>query len=145
TVPVVTPSLGGLRVTWDGALDGELALPGDFDHMAVHVSTASGFTPSAATYVGSIRRAGDGGMLPVVPLPYQAHYVVLVPVTTGGVTGTPSAEASATPLRVDAPDLTAGSVQAAHIAAGAITADKLEALLVLATTILAGIPGGARV
>jgi hypothetical protein len=145
SVPVVIPSLGGLRVTWDGTLSGELALPGDFDHMAVHVSTTSGFEPSAATYQGSIRRAGEGGMLPVVPLPYVEHYVVLVPVTTGGVQGVPSAEVAATPLQVDGADLTVGSVTAPIIAAGAVEADKLEAILVLASTIIAGIPGAARV
>ncbi|MEU5853932.1 hypothetical protein ABZ799_01270 [Nocardiopsis dassonvillei] len=145
SAPVVTPSLGGLRVTWDGTLSGDVAIPVDFDHMAVHVSTTSGFTPSAATYVGSIRRAGEGGMLPVVPLPYVEHYVVLVPVTTGGVQGVPSTEVAATPLQVDGADLTAGSVTAPIIAGGAVTADKLEAVLVLASTIIAGIPGAARV
>ncbi|MCP3017311.1 hypothetical protein NGM33_28670 [Nocardiopsis dassonvillei] len=145
SAPSVTPSLGGLRVTWDGTLSGDVAIPVDFDHMAVHVSTTSGFTPSAATYVGSIRRAGEGGMLPVVPLPYVEHYVVLVPVTTGGVQGVPSAEVAATPLQVDGADLTAGSVTAPIIAGGAVTADKLEAVLVLASTIIAGIPGAARV
>jgi hypothetical protein len=145
TTPIVTPSLGGLRVTWDGTLSGDLAIPGDFDHMAVHVSTTSGFTPSAATYVGSIRRAGEGGMLPVVPLPYVPHYVVLVPVTTGGVQGVPSAEATATPLQTSGVDLQADSVEAVHIKAGAVEADKLEAVLALVTTIIAGIPGAARV
>lgn len=145
TTPIVTPSLGGLRVTWDGTLSGDLAIPGDFDHMAVHVSTTSGFTPSAATYVGSIRRAGEGGMLPVVPLPYVPHYVKLVPVTTGGVQGVPSAEAAATPLQTSGIDLQADSIEAVHIKAGAIEADKLEAILVLASTIIAGIPGAARV
>lgn len=145
TAPVVTPSLGGVRVAWDGALANDLALPGDFDHMAVHVSTTPGFVPSGDTYQGSIRRAGEGGMLPVVPLPYEEHYVVLVPVTTGGVHGSPSVEVAATPLRVDAPDLVAGSIDAAHIKAGAVEADKLESILVLASTIIAGVPGAARV
>jgi len=145
TAPTVTPSLGGLRVTWDGLLDGDPAIPVDFDHMAVHVSTSSGFTPSAATYVGSIRRAGDGGMLPVVPLPYVPHYVVMVPVTTGGVQGEASAEVAATPLQTSGIDLEADSIEAVHIQAGAVEADKLEAVLVLATTLIAGIPGAARV
>jgi hypothetical protein len=145
SAPSVTPSLGGLRVTWDGTLSGGLAIPVDFDHMAVHVSTTSGFIPSAATYQGGIRRAGEGGMLPVVPLPYVEHYVRLVPVTTGGVQGVPSAEVAATPLQVDGADLTVGSVTAPIIAAGAVEAAKLEAILVLATTIIAGIPGAARV
>ncbi|MDT0302892.1 hypothetical protein [Streptomonospora wellingtoniae] len=145
TAPSVVPVIGGLRVTWDGALANDVALPGDFDHLAVHVSTSSGFTPSAATYQGTIRRAGDGGMLPVIPLPYVEHYVVLVPVTTGGIQGDPSPEVAATPLQVEGPDLVAGSVTAPIIAGGAVTADKLEAILVLASTIVGGIPGGARV
>lgn len=145
SAPSVTPSLGGLRVTWDGTLSGDVAIPVDFDHMAVHVSTTPVFVPSAATYVGSIRRAGEGGMLPVVPLPYVPHYVVLVPVTTGGVQGVPSAEVSATPLQTSGVDLQADSIEAVHIKAGAVEASKLEAMLVLASTIIAGIPGAARV
>ncbi|WP_412759533.1 hypothetical protein, partial [Nocardiopsis tropica] len=145
TAPQVTPSLGGVRVTWGGALADGVSIPVDFDHMAVHVSTEPGFTPSAATYVGSIRRAGEGGMLPVVPLPYVPHYVRLVPVTTGGVQGDPSAEVSATPLQTSGIDLEADSIEAVHIKAGAVEADKLEAVLALVTTIIAGIPGAARV
>jgi hypothetical protein len=145
TTPVVTPSLGGLRVVWDGTLADGSTLPADFDHVAVHISTTSGFTPSAATFAGTITRSGDGGMLPVVPLPYVAHYVVLIAVNTSGATSSPSIETAATPLKVDGPDLTAGSVTAATIAAGAVTADKLETILQLATRIVAGDPNGARV
>lgn len=145
TVPLVTASLGGLRVVWDGALAAASTLPADFDHVAVHVSTTTGFTPSAATYVSTITKAGDGGMLPVIPLPYQAHYVVLVSVNSSGIAGAPSAEASATPIKVDGPDLQAGSVTAAAIQAGAVKADKLEAILELATRLVAGNPSAARV
>jgi hypothetical protein len=145
SAPTVTPSLGGLRVTWDGTLADGTALPADFDHVAVHMSTSSGFTPSAATFVGTITRSGDGGMLPVTPLPYTEHYTVLLAVNTSGAASTPSAQTAATPVQVDGPDLTAGSVTAAAIAAGAVTADKLEAILQLATRIVAGDPAGARV
>lgn len=145
TPPVVTPSLGGLRVVWDGALADGSTLPADFDHVAVHVSTSTGFTPSAATFVGTITRSGDGGMLPVTPLPYQVHYVLLTAVNTSGNASGPSAETSATPLKVDGPDLTAGSVTAAAIQAGAVQADKLEAILQLVTRLVAGDPDGARV
>lgn len=145
TAPTVTPSLGGLRVTWDGELANGLARPVDLDHLDVHVSTSAGFTPSAATRVGSIRREGEGGMLPVVGLPYEEHYVVFVPVTTGGIQGDPSAEVAATPLQVDGPDLVAASVDTAHLKAEAVTASKLEAILVLVSTIIGGIPGAARV
>ncbi|MCL8016963.1 hypothetical protein [Streptomyces sp. AS02] len=145
TAPVITPSLGGLRVVWDGALADGSTLPADFDHVAVHVSTSSGFTPSAATFAGTITRSGDGGMLPVTPLPYALHYVRLVAVNTSAAESSASAETSATPLKVDGPDLQAGSVTSATIQAGAITADKLEAILQLVTRIVAGNPAGARV
>lgn len=145
TAPAVTPSLGGVRVTWDGTFADGSSTPADFDHVAVHVSTSSGFTPSAATFVGTITRAGDGGMLPVTPLPYQEHYIVLVGVNTSGIEGAPSSETAATPVKVDGPDLEAGSVTAAAIQAGAVEAEKLEAVLALATRILAGDPAGARV
>lgn len=145
TVPTVTPSIAGLRVSWDGQLADEGALPADFDRVAVHVSTTDEFVPSAATLVGSIRRAGEAGLLPVTPLPYEPHYVRLVGVTTGGVTGEASGQASGTPVRVDGPDLVANSVTAGHIQAGAVTADKLEAILALVTRIVGGDLSGARV
>lgn len=145
SAPIVTPSLGGLRIVWDGTLADGSDLPADFDHVAVHVSTSSGFTPSAATFVGTITRSGDGGMLPVTPLPYTPHYVVLTAVNTSAAASDPSAEVTATPTQVDGPDLAAGSVTAASIEAGAVTADKLEAILQLVTRLVAGDPAGARV
>ncbi|MDH6226200.1 hypothetical protein [Streptomyces sp. MJP52] len=145
TAPVVTPSLGGLSVVWDGALDDGSPLPADFDHVAVHVSGESGFTPDPTTFAGTITRSGEGGRLPVTPLPYQEHYVRLTAVTTSAVGSLPSAETAATPLRVDGPDLEAGSVTAGAIQAGAVTADKLEAVLQLVNRIVAGDPAGARV
>lgn len=145
SAPIVTPSIAGLRVTWDGTLADDSPLPADFDHIAVHVSQTTDFDPSTATFAGTITKAGDGGMLPITPLPYAAHYVRLVGVNTSGIGGAPSAQTTGTPVQVDGPDLTAGSVTAGTIAAGAITADKLEAILVLATRILAGSPAGARV
>lgn len=145
TAPIVTAAIGGLRIVWDGTLADASPLPSDFDHIAVHVSTSSGYTPSPTTFAGTITRSGDGGMLPVTPLPYEQQYVVLVAVNTSGNAGPPSAETTATPLQVDAPDLSAGSVTAAAIQAGAVTADKLEAVLELATRLVAGDPAGARV
>lgn len=145
SAPVVTATIGGLRVVWDGTLADGSTLPADFDHIAVHVSTTSGVTPSADTYAGTITKAGDGGVLPVLPLPYEAHYVRLTAVNTSGIPGDPSAETEATPTRVDGPDLEAGSVTAAAIQAGAVTAEKLEAVLQLVTRLVAGDPAGARV
>ncbi|MGP3737902.1 hypothetical protein ACTWJ9_33505 (plasmid) [Streptomyces sp. GDS52] len=145
SAPVVTSTIGGLRIVWDGALASGQPLPADFDHTAVHISTSSGFTPSAATYVGTITKAGDGGMLPALPLPYVPHYVRLTAVNTSGNAGDPSQETTATPIKVDGPDLEAGSVTAGAIKAGAVTAEKLEAILQLVTRLVAGDPTGARV
>jgi hypothetical protein len=145
TPAVVTPSIGGLRVVWDGALADGSALPADFAHIAVHISTTSGFTPSAATFVGTITASGDGGMLPVTPLPYEPHYIVLIAVNSSGIPGPASAETASTPLQVEGPDLVAGSVTAGHLQAGSVTAEKLEAILQLASRIVAGDPAGARV
>lgn len=145
TPPTVTATIGGLRIVWDGTLADGSTLPADFDHVAVHVSTTSGFTPSAATHVGTITKAGDGGMLPVLPLPYEPHYIRLTAVNTSGAAGEASTEVEATPIRVDGPDLEAGSVTAGTIAAGAVTAEKLEAVLQLVTRLVAGDPAGARV
>jgi hypothetical protein len=122
-----------------------VVVPSDLAHVEVHVSTTPGFTPSAVTRVGTITQAGAGGMLPVTPLPYTQHYVRLVGVTTGAVSGAASAETAATPLHVEGPDLAAGSVTAGAIAAGAVEADKLAALLVLASRLVAGDPSAARV
>lgn len=144
SAPLITPSTGGLRVVWDGRLvdetDEDVVRPSDLAHVAVEISTGPEWTR-----VGSITEAGDGGMLPVVPLPYVEHQVRLVAVTTSAVEGPPSATASATPLQVTGPDLAAGSILAGHISAGAVEADKLAAILVLATRIVAGDPLGARV
>lgn len=145
SAPVVTPTIGGLRVTWDGTLADGSTLPADFDHIAVHASTTSGFTPSAATFVGTITKAGDGGSFPLIPLPYQPHYIQLTAVNTSGNASAPSSEVTSTPVKVDGPDLKAGSVTAAAIQAGAVTAEKLEAILQLATRLVAGDPAGARV
>ncbi|MBB4931836.1 hypothetical protein F4561_002656 [Lipingzhangella halophila] len=143
TAPVVEPSMGGLRVTWDGLMANDVAKPADLGFVQVHVSTVSGFVPDASTRAGSIPR--EGGIQPVTPLPYEPHYVRLVGVTTGGVEGDPSTEASATPVQVDGPDLVANSVTTAHIQAGAIEADQLAALVVLASRLVAGNDTGARV
>ncbi|MFY7066006.1 fibronectin type III domain-containing protein [Nocardiopsis changdeensis] len=172
TAPTVTPMPSGLRVSWDGALADDSALPSDFDHVNVHVSTEDGFTPSEATFVVTIPRSA--GAVPIAPLTVgTTYYVCLVPVTTGGIVGDPSAQASGVPaavtdiapgsiteteiaddaistpkLRAEAVTalkIAAEAIEAGHIKAAAVTASKLEAELVLGTRIIAGTPSGARV
>ncbi|KOX10150.1 hypothetical protein [Nocardiopsis sp. NRRL B-16309] len=173
STPTVTAMASGLVVAWDGTLaDTELALPADFDHVNVHVSTVDGFIPDATTFQVSIPRAG--GSVPITPLTVgTTYYVILVPVGTGGVSGTASAQASGVPdavtdiapgsiteteiaddaistpklqaEAVTALKIAAEAIEAGHIQAAAVTASKLEADLVLGTRIIAGTPGGARV
>lgn len=173
TGPVVEGIPAGLSVAWDASLAGEGDLPGDFDHVNVHVSEQDGFVPDEGTFVGTITRAG--GSLPVAPLEVgTTYYVRLVGVTTSGVQGEPSAQASGVPEAVGgvpgpgsiteteiaddaistpklqaeavtALKIAANAIEAGHILAGAVTAAKLESDLVLGTRIIAGSPGGARV
>jgi hypothetical protein len=172
TAPTVAAAPLGLMVQWDGALANGVALPADLDHVSVHVSPTSGLTPSSATFQGTIPRAG--GLFPVVPLEVDVtYYAVLVPVTTGGIEGAPSVEASGVPegvggvpgpgsiteteiadnaistpklqaLAVTAAKIAANSIEAGHITAGAVTAAKLAAEIVLGTRIIAGTPGAGR-
>jgi len=174
STPIVAAAPVGLMVQWDGLMaDAEAALPSDLDHVSVHVSTTSGFTPSQTTFQVSIPRSG--GLAPVVPLDVgTTYYVLLVPVGTGGVEGAPSGEASGVPegvggvpgpgsiteteiaddaistpklqaLAVNAAKIAANAIEAGHITAGAVTAAKLAAEIVLGTRIIAGDPTGARV
>lgn len=140
----VEPAIGGLRVTWDGTMSGGQPVPADLDRIAVHVSTKRGFAPAKETFAGSITRAGEGGALPVTPLPHEQHEVRLVAVTTSGTPGPPSVPVEATPRKVDGPDITAGAITASHIQAGAVDAAKLAATLVLGTSIVAGDPASAH-
>ncbi|MFL1440387.1 hypothetical protein ACJOS4_02400 [Nocardiopsis sp. frass3] len=172
TAPTVVPMPSGLRVSWDGALADDSVLPSDFDHVNVHVSTTDGFTPSDETFVVTIPRSA--GAVPIAPLTVgTTYYVRLVPVTTGGITGEASAQASGVPAAVTdiapgaitethiandsistpklqaeavtALKIAAEAIEAGHIKAAAVTAAKLEAELVLGTRIIAGTPSGARV
>ncbi|WP_431870791.1 hypothetical protein [Nocardiopsis eucommiae] len=172
SAPIVAPAPVGLMVQWDGRLAHDLALPADFDHVSAHVSATSGFTPGAATFQGTIPRAG--GLFPVVPLEVgTTYYVQLVGVGTGGVEGAPSVEASGIPeavggvpapgsiteteiaddavtspkiraLAVEAHHIVAEAIEAGHITAGAVTASKLAAEIVLASRLIAGNPGADR-
>lgn len=178
STPQVAGGPSGVIAVWDGRLiddDGDLPLPSTFDHVSVHVIEGDdeAFEPTAATFVGTIPRAG--GAFPVVPLPVgQVHTVRLVAVTTSGVEGAPSEAATGTPEAVGgvpepgsiteveladdsvtAPKVRAEAIEAWHIVAQAIetghlqaqavTAAKLAAEIVLASRLIAGNPGADRV
>src|SRR5882757_33740 len=121
TAPTITPIQIGLSIGWDGNLTA--AMPLDFDHVEIHISTSSGFTPSPATMQGILRKAG---FFPVVPLTSGAtYYSVLVAVNTSSIAGSASAQASGVPAEVIADDIADGIVTTLKLANAAVTNAKI--------------------
>ncbi len=95
SAPLAAAQIGGLIVGWDGLLGGAAPLS-DFLWTEVHVSPASGFTPSPATLA---RTMNAGGIVTVAGLtPGTTYYAALVAVNRSRTASPPSAQASATPL-----------------------------------------------
>lgn len=132
SAPTVTPSTLGLTIEWDGSFTDGQAQPSDFDHVAVHLSTTSGFTADASTLKGTLTRAGS---ISLTPLTTEIHYVVLVAVSASGEQSEQSAESSGTPN--PAADIGPGDITETEIADDAISTPKLQAEAVTADKIAA--------
>lgn len=122
STPVMSDFLGTVRTTWDGltstGIDMNTAAP-DFDHVDVHLSTGSLFTPSTATLVG---RLFGRGTYTVADLPYGvAQFGRLVAVDGSGNQSGPSTQASATPSQVGTGDVGDGAISTAKIQNLAVT------------------------
>ena len=126
SAPIVQSRLGNLQVSWDGKNAAGTAMDTDFKYVKVHVSTTSGFTPSAATFRGTISAAG---VFVVTDLTYQTvYYIRLVAVDTSGNESAASVQASAQILPLVDTDLIGEIVDGAHIKDGTIVAsDKVIA------------------
>jgi hypothetical protein len=99
TAPTVTPTLGGLKVRWDGLFVDDAIVPMDFARVEVHVSAApSDPADTAATLVGTIETPRGGELL--VALPAEVRYVRLRARALSGKLSEASAEASGTPLTI---------------------------------------------
>lgn len=122
----VEPVLGGLRITWNGAFaDGEPALL-DLSRVQVHVLTSPSGQPDARWPTTTIE-AASGASVTVAVNHYGPVWVRLVAVNTSGKPSAPSDAVQATARRAASEDLGHGVVRRDHVAAGAISADLLDA------------------
>jgi hypothetical protein len=97
--PTVHGTLNGLLVTWDGLLAGAAPLS-DFLWVQVHMSTASGFTPSVATLQGTLVTAGT---FPITGLTVgTTYYIKLIAQNTSANTSPASTQQSAVPTALTA-------------------------------------------
>lgn len=138
--PVVSGGIGTIFVTWTAIGNAD---PVTYE---VHVSTTTGFTPGPTT-----KAATTGGTLialhalpDATPLDYATtYYVKLVAVDADG-SAAAGAQGSGSPVQVNTPDIAVGAIIADRIAANAVTAEKLEAVIALVSTLIAGTPDAAR-
>lgn len=131
SAPTVTALYAGLSVAWDGNLTDTLPL--DFDHVEVHASATTGFTPDDTTLFGTMRKAGS---MPASPLTVgQVFYVRLVAVNTSGNKSGASAQMPGTPSGVAGVDIAPGSIGTTQISDDAITNAKIAAGAVGATEV----------
>jgi hypothetical protein len=140
--PIVVPTKAGLSVSSTGSVDGS-SWPADFSHLNVYSALAA--NPTVRTLEGTIVAANGLGSFIIAPLPYTSHVITLTSVNYSLKESGFSTPSSGTPLQVAGPDITANSIDTNQIIAGAITAAKLAADLVIATRIIAGTATGARV
>lgn len=96
SVPVLEARPGTLVVTWDGTFADAVAAPADWDHVEVHVSTVSGYTPTDETQVATFNTLKGGSVtLALDPVP---QYIVLQAVSTSRTESAPTGEVAGTPL-----------------------------------------------
>jgi hypothetical protein len=129
--PTVRGGLGWLAVWWEAV---ENADPVSYE---VHVSLVNDFTPDATTFVGSvlgtamfIREEPDG-----TELEYGTTYHVKLIARDEDGSAAPGLQDAALLEQVTGPDIAANAIIANHILAGEITAEKLQAILVLSSMI----------
>jgi hypothetical protein len=96
SLPTIEARPGALVVTWDGTFAGGVAPPADWDHVEVHRSTTSGYTPTDETQVATFNTLKGGSL--TLALDPVAHYIVFQAVSTSRTESAPTAEVAGTPL-----------------------------------------------
>lgn len=117
STPTVASRLGQLSVVWDGKDSGAAAMPADFDHVNVYVSSSgSGFTPGAANLSGTMR-VGQSLQIPGGILTYGTTYFVkLIAVDHTGNLSAASVAGSATLQQIVSTDISNGQVSLSNLA-----------------------------
>lgn len=131
SAPEVSEYLGTVKISWDGlTVDGTNmhTAAADFDHVEVHMSTGSLFTPSDATLLGVLY--GRGSMV-ATDLPYTVtQFARLVAVDWSNNKSDPSGQGSATPGPVVSADVFDGAIGTSKLADLAVTTAKINDLAV---------------
>jgi hypothetical protein len=132
STPAVTPYLGQLKIRWNGLGSAGEAMPADLDLVEVHVSTASGFTPSTATLVDTFSTVA--GERIVTDLPYGiTYYVKLIAVDATRPVGNrsaPSAQASSITQQVVQIDIGPNAIGRQQIINLEVVTAKIDLLAV---------------
>jgi hypothetical protein len=147
STPVVSPFLyAGLLIHWDGMAAGGTAIDNDLRHVEVHVSTSSGFAPSAGTYKDKIDTGGGDTVIGELT-PGTTYYVKFRSVDWAGNLGPSSAQTTGVPDAVQTGDIGDGAVtdtKIASLSATKITAGTITAVITQSGTIQTA-ASGARV
>lgn len=146
--PILTTKLGAITIEWDGKLMGGDP-PLDFQYIEIHRYVTSGFAPTEATLVDTMRTAGITAQS---DLAYDTpYYYKFVAVDYSGNRSNPSAEATVTPARLVDTDLGftlipgAGSITTAMLANGAVDWSKILPGAVHYDSIAAGAVGADKI
>lgn len=115
STPVMSNYMGVLRIAWDGKDNAFTPgnMPGDFLKVEVHLSTVTGFTPSASTLIDQLVGAG---VSVISSLTYDTpYYAKFIAVDRSGNRSAASAQATATPRQVVATDIDGNVIGLDHI------------------------------
>lgn len=112
SAPTVGTYLGSLMVSWDGLNSSGTAMPTNLNFCEVHLSTASGFTPSINTLAGRLfAEDGAGAKLVLAGLTYgTTYYVRLIAVNLHNLRSNASAQGSNAPVRITGLDIQNGQI-----------------------------------